>query len=602
MANYVKSKVIGQERCPQCAENGADNSEDNLVLYEDGSNFCYSCYKKIDEALNEENMPKEMKITEKIQRDNSDISSKVTERECNKKSIKSIAGEYLPLTTRKLTKETVEFCNIQVGRFTGNMGKGKQQRQLNNEPVMLFNYGKSAQKVKTQDKLMFIAGDGGESMPLFLQDKFLPNPNLYITVTEGEEDAASIVQVYDGRYPVVSVPKGSGQARAAISTNLKYLLGFKYVILGFDNDESGQKAVKECLTLFEPGKVRVAKWKLKDANDMLKAGMIKEIKDCITFADEMIPESIVTVSNVLDRVLVQPKYGIEYPWPTWTKVTYGLQMGEIHIIVASPAVGKTEIVKDMIFHFLDRYDFKIGLFSFEQTPENTIRRLVGAKLNIKLHLPGEEWNESEIRKQAMAFESRLFLYDKAGRVDIQDLFHSIRYLAKARNVSLFIIDNIKALGIATDNDAAQSFMNKLKSLMKELNTTVILLSHVSKDKYSYSTYVTTSPKNADTYNSANAEENSKMVNKPGLEWETGRMPTTSNVEGGNVIVALSDYVFGLARNRTSDNEQEKRTMRVKALKTRLDSAMDGKTFKLFYTDQGRLEETEPFKTESKGIF
>lgn len=495
-------------------------------------------------------------------------------------------GSVTELKSRFLLEETCKRLNYQVGKDS------------NNEWVRILNWyddkgNRISQKIKrtndpqTGKKRMYFINHTPET-GLYGRWLWSPNEKLFVTVTEGEEDMMAVMQVQGYQYPVVSLPKGSSDARKSISEDLKYLLGFKYVILAFDNDECGKEATRQCLDLFEPGQVRIAEWPLKDANDMLIAGRGDEIKNILFNAKEITPEASVTVRDVLDRVMIQPRFGIDFPWKTWTEVTYGLQMGEIHVIVAASGIGKTEIVKEIMFHLLDKHDFNIGLFSFEQTPENTIRRLVGSKLHSKLHLPGAEWNPEEIKSEALKFNEKIWLYDKAGRVSIPDLFKCIRYWAKAKNTKLFILDNIKALGIANNTEEASTFMNKLKSLMKELNTTMILLSHVSKHSYQYSTYIPNKKSEIDS----TAEETSKAMNKAGLEWETGRMPTGNNVEGGNTIVALSDYVFGLARDRTNTDPTVKRTMRVKVLKARLDSSMDGREFKLWYSDEGKLIELD----------
>ncbi len=45
--NKNASYVIGKKQCPRCASKGGDTSKNNLVLYSDGGQFCYSCNKAI---------------------------------------------------------------------------------------------------------------------------------------------------------------------------------------------------------------------------------------------------------------------------------------------------------------------------------------------------------------------------------------------------------------------------------------------------------------------------------------------------------------------------------------------------------------------------
>ena len=38
-----RDEVVGREQCPQCAEDGHDQSGDNLARYADGHAHCYKC-------------------------------------------------------------------------------------------------------------------------------------------------------------------------------------------------------------------------------------------------------------------------------------------------------------------------------------------------------------------------------------------------------------------------------------------------------------------------------------------------------------------------------------------------------------------------------
>lgn len=540
-------KVIETKQCPQCMDSG----QDNLAIYEDKSEYCFAC----------------------------GYSGKGI----------FIPGDIMALPSRCLKEETCRFYDYQVGRFTGMIGRTGKKRVCKNEWVQIANYydmngKKMAQKLRTKKKDMTILGNG-KALPLFGSWKFQPNEKLFITITEGELDALSIAQVQGCQFPVVSLPNGAQSARKSIESSLPYLLKFKYVVLAFDSDEAGNKAAQECITLFEPGQVRVAVFTAKDANEMLCQGKSRELQEAVYRAKVIEPDHIVSVSSIIDKVLIKPEFGTDYPWDALTNITYGFQLGEIHIIVGPTGCGKTEYIKDIIFHQLDK-GMKVGLFSFEQNPDNTVRRLVGAKLSVKLHLPGCDWNEEEIKEEAMKFNDSIYLYDKAGRVDIKDLFNSIRFLAKAKQVQLFVIDNLKALGVSNDFERAEFFMNTLKALIKELNVTVFLISHVAKDKYSQQVYTTTSPQNADAYYSQSAEDRDKNLKLPGMDWESGRMPTLANVEGAGIVTQLADYVFGLARNSVSEEDRESRILRIKPLKCRLDSSKTGCTFKLIYSDGG----------------
>ncbi len=573
MVNIQKiytNKIIDKEQCPECL----DSTQDAVAVYEDGHKYCHKAkhFIKSNETkrvLNEgENLPYQ------------------------EAALKLLKGQHIALKKRRISLETCKIWDIQIGKYTGKFGKGAKERYATNEPVAIYNYYKNnnkvMQKIKSSQKEMLCLGQTREPV-LYGMWRYAPNPDLFITITEGEEDAVTLSQVLGYQYPIVSVPTGAGGAKQALEKHLKYLQGFKYVILGFDMDEDGQAAVEECLPIFEPGRVKVAKWAAKDANDLLKEGKEDLIKQAIWLAQDIRPKSLVTVSDIIDKVLEQPKFGLDWPWETMTKITYGLRWNEILCIVGPSGVGKTTIITKIISHFLKHTG--VGVFSFEQNPEDTVRRYVGSQIGLKLEKPGEEWNAQEIRKLAMDLDNKLYLYRYDGKVDVKDIFYNIRYLNKAKGFKLFVIDNLKSLRVVFKKEECAEFATSLKSLVKELDIHVILVSHVNKNTIRQSTHVGFSSKIENPHGNLTEEQIKNTMNKFKVDWENGRMPHTSDIEGGNDIEAVCDYIFGLGRNKVSENEFERRVICVKPLKCgRIDSEFSHLEFRLYWEKDGNMKE------------
>jgi twinkle protein len=181
------------------------------------------------------------------------------------------------LPQRGLTLETVQKFNYQVKYFAGH-------------PIGIANYHtpsgkKIAQKLRnpqpriTTEKYLFL----GPFFLVGLYGEWLWHSaaKKKVIITEGELDTLSVSQVLDHQCPVVSLPNGSGAASKHISTRLKWLNGFDEIMLCFDQDEPGQKAVNACIPLFPPDKVTVAKLPLKDASEMLQAGREQELEQAL---------------------------------------------------------------------------------------------------------------------------------------------------------------------------------------------------------------------------------------------------------------------------------------------------------------------------------
>jgi hypothetical protein len=45
LKNTNTSYVVSKQQCPRCAAKGNDTSKNNLIIYSDGGQFCYSCNK-----------------------------------------------------------------------------------------------------------------------------------------------------------------------------------------------------------------------------------------------------------------------------------------------------------------------------------------------------------------------------------------------------------------------------------------------------------------------------------------------------------------------------------------------------------------------------
>ncbi len=558
--HYIKVGTMGQvikkEQCPECARLGGDKANDNLAIYQDGSSYCFACNETRDKGW-------------------------------------ALLGTHKALNKRLITQETCEFADYQVGKYTGYIHGLNNVETLS---VHIANYYGAKhkllrQKLRTANKAMVMLGPKGVDVPLYGQWLWEPNDKLFVTIVEGEIDMLTVLQVQGTQYPVVSLSKGAGGAVADIKRAAKWLMGWKYVILAFDNDEAGNEAALKVLEadILDPTMVRIAKWPLKD-----------EITRVLFNAKSEKPDPLVTISDIREKILTQPKFGTSYPYKSMTQITYGFQPKQVHIIVAATGIGKTEFVKELMFHFLSE-NMEVGLFSFEQTPDDTMRRLIGAKLGLKLHLPGAVWNEAEIIKEMEKFDKKIYLCDRTGSIKLDELFLYIKYLAKACNKKIFFIDNLKGLGLGYDAELSSLFMRKLQTIVRELNISVFILSHVSKSQMAKQVYVTTSPKNPN-YKDMSAEETQGMIEKDGMNWETGRMPTTETVEGHSVICDLADYVWGLARNKNSEAYEESHTTKVKLLKARLDGEYTGKSFKLYYNKEGRLVESEGMQGQEISAF
>lgn len=562
-------EIKPRQQCPECASNGLDTAKDNLAIYADGK-FCQSC-------------------------------GYIEKEEIKEQFSQLIAGSIQELKDRCLTLKTCEKYNIRTSLYTGRLNG----MDVVKEPVRIFPYYDKGKVVKQKlksilDKKKQSQKGNTKIKSLFGQNLFTPSEKIPVIITEGEEDAAAIWQMTG--LPAVSVPDGAQSAPKVLGVHLEWLSSFREVLLAFDNDEPGRQAFNESVLLFEPGKAKKVNFPLKDANEMLKADRGEEVKKCLWNAEVIKPATIVFPREVIHKVMQKPSYGLPYPWPSMTKATYGMRKGEVILLAGPTSTGKTELVMSIV-RWLIGNGCKVGNFSFEQRPEQTLQRQIGAELNERLHIPNcEGWDDEKIQAEIEKIGDSIALYQpESGVISIENVIINIRYLAKAHDMTFFVVDNLKAMATnplidgkrVAAHDYASHCMSQLVMIAKQLNVTILVVNHLTADKISRQAYVSTSPKNSDEYLNRSSEDMQQYINRPGMDWETGRIPSIDNIFGGGAIKDLTDYIIVLARNRMSKDEEEHRTLIVKFLKTRLDSSYEGFTFKLKYNYQtGRLDEQE----------
>jgi len=390
----------------------------------------------------------------------------------------------------------------------------------------------------------------------------------YITITEGEIDALSVAQAFDGKYPVVSIPNGSSAAKKSLSKELEWLNSFEKVYLWFDNDDAGRKAIEECVPLFPAGKVKVINHpKYKDANEVLTEAGIAEVVNTFYNAKDYRPDGIVTVEELEDLITKPVEYGLPWCFEGITKLTYGRRLGEIHLLGAGVSIGKTDFIMNQVaFDVMN--GIKVGTFMLEQNVLETLKRVAGKIDGKHYHLPNDDnkYDIEQLKKTAGIIKEtdNLYMYNNFGSLDWEVIRDKIRVMAHNYGVQCFYIDNMTALTAhATDERRfIDGFMESAATLAQELNVWILIVSHLNPPK-------------------------------KGASHEMGGRVEPSQYTGSRAIMRWAHYMMGLERNSQHENEQERSKVILRFIKDRYSGSATGKTISLRY-DQvtGLLREVD----------
>jgi len=535
MQDKQESEFLQKEPCPSCG------SRDNLARYDDGHGFCFGCG-----YYEHPNGNSEHREVKRLSKDMIPL------------------GKFIDLSKRGIRQETCE----RFGYFIGEWKDGRS--------VQVANYRDQTgavcgQKVRLPGKEFTTTGDF-KSVVLFGQHLW-KRGGKQIVITEGEIDCLTLGQVMP-TWPVVSLPNGALSAVKAIKKNLEFLETYEKVILFFDMDEAGQKAVQECVDLFTPGKCAVAQIPLKDPNEMLVAGRVKELTNAVWEAQIRRPDGIVQGIDLWDRVSTPIPEGVSYPWSGMNSLSFGMRPCEIITFTAGSGVGKSAVTAEIMHHLAMVEKKSVGIAMLEEGLDRSARRFMGIHLNQPLHLPIHRATPEQLRAafDATLGSGRFHFVDAFGSMDADLLLNRFKYLVKGLGCQFILLDHLSMLASGADTDDERRFidtlMTKLRSFTQETRATLINVSHLRRPN-----------------NDAGHERGTEV--------------SLNQLRGSHAIAQLSDQVWALERDGQSDDPEERNLTTVRALKMRI-SGMTGIATKLIYDQQtGRLEEQTGFEGQGE---
>lgn len=564
-ANLIESKLP----CIGCG------SSDAFALYDDGHGFCFSEGKLYSPAqCKAAGMDVGMRGTEV--RGGAAAPAKPANAELEQFMATAKATG---LPNRKLTAATCKRWDLLVRR-----NPHKHHHEMLN--VYRDKSGRIVDiKVRTPDKEFYWVV-GKQDIGFFGQHLW-PTGGKYLTITEGEIDAATFDQVMDKKYPVVSVPGGAAGAEKFIRAHLEWVNSFDKVVLMFDQDDAGQAAVEACAPLLAPGRAHVARLPEKDPNDCLVKGLEEDIRNAFWNAAKFKVGGVVDARTLSIKCKQKITVGRPWHWDFMTRFTFGKRPGEVLVTGSGTGMGKSDFVAQDVAttitgiteHGEVAKPQAAGLFNYEAI-DYRIKLLVAGKIaSRRFHLPNMPefgfdagWTEEE-RDAALAMMDgkiwdaggRLYINEDGFNANWDDIVGRMRYLAKAEEVYEFIIDPIGAIVADMGEDDERKFldamMREAASLSQELGATLHFVSHLTRPSF-------------------------------GPSHEEGGHVRLNQFRGSNGIGMFPSFVFGLERNQQAEDDAERRKTTVRVVKDRLSGLYTGHTHSLYYDPIGGTLDTE----------
>jgi replicative DNA helicase len=173
------------------------------------------------------------------------------------------------------------------------------------------------------------------------------------------------------------------------------------------------------------------------------------------------------------------------------KITGGFSAGELIVIAARPAMGKTAFVLSIMMHQCMKLKEPAAYFSLEMSNEQIVTRLLSyhseldaSKISRK-RLEEDEFKRLHVMTEAIN-DSPLYLADQSISTIQQIRFLAIR-MKRQYGIKLLVIDYLQLIGTQSHRSYNNSreleiatITRGLKTLARELNIPIIIASQLSR--------------------------------------------------------------------------------------------------------------------------
>ena len=172
------------------------------------------------------------------------------------------------------------------------------------------------------------------------------------------------------------------------------------------------------------------------------------------------------------------------------RMTNGFQRGDLIILAARPAMGKTALALNLGMYTALRNPGAVAFFSLEMPADSLMKRLLSAKSQVEGNkLRGGNITDEELNRLNEAGNelgaAKIFIDDSAS-IKVSQIFSKCRKLMSEHGLSLIVIDYLQLINGSGRNSGdnrqqeVSEISRNLKILAKEMNCPVIALSQLSR--------------------------------------------------------------------------------------------------------------------------
>src|ERR687890_724200 len=279
---------------------------------------------------------------------------------------------------------------------------------------------------------------------------------------------------------VESVPTAANAARYAEIVRGKALL--RAVI------DAGSRNQQEAFS--EPDDVTQA---LDAAEQLIYGVSNRQLKDHLAPVSELAPSALEMIQRLYEQD--GEVTGVESGFEDLDRLTTGFHKSDLVVLAARPAMGKTAMALNTIWHAAGDKGLPVAIFSLEMSKEQLVQRLISQTTRIRTqdlrsgNVKAEDWPKL-VRGVAEVAKAPIWIDDTAG-VTLMEMRAKVRRLVSRLNasgekpLSLVVIDYLQLMigqGNRQENRQQEiaEISRGLKVLARDLDVPVLAIAQLSR--------------------------------------------------------------------------------------------------------------------------
>ena len=277
---------------------------------------------------------------------------------------------------------------------------------------------------------------------------------------------------------VESVPTAANASRYAEIVRGKSLL--RAVI------DAGDRIQQQAFA--EPEDVTIA---LDAAEQLIYGVSNRQLKEHLAPVSELAPSALEMIQRLYEQE--GEVTGVETGFEDLDRLTTGFHKSDLVVLAARPAMGKTAMALNAIWHAAAVKGLPVAIFSLEMSKEQLVQRLISQTTRIRTqdlrsgNVKAEDWPKL-VRGVAEVAKAPVWIDDTAG-ITLMEMRAKVRRLASRLNaqgetpLSLVVVDYLQLMvGSSRENRQQEisEISRGLKVLARDLDVPVIAIAQLSR--------------------------------------------------------------------------------------------------------------------------